>query len=133
MKLRKQLFTALLALILVVSVFIIQALAVDTSVNLTKSQTYNLSGTIEAKQVYIKSTTSNSQSSTQRMRAQCQYKDGLFASWNYDVRVFIDQGKSLGSNKDSYKFATSVKWRLGLSPEVENDKGVTGSGTIVSK
>lgn len=130
---KKSIISFVLAILLVASVFVIQVCAASASVNLTKSQTYSLSGNFEANGVYITSTTSNSQSSTQNMRAHCHYKDGWLSSWNYDVRVFIAPGKSLGHNVASYSFAKPVKWRLGLSPQVENNKGVSGSGTIVSQ
>lgn len=133
MNAKKKLLSILMAMALVVSVFVIQAFAASASVNLTKSQTYALSGNFKANQVYIQSNTSNSPSSSQNMRAHCHYKDGLLASWNYDVRVFIAPGKELGKNIDSYEFANAVQWRLGLSPQTESNKGVSGSGTIVSK
>lgn len=129
---KKKILSLILAVITLFTVTMVTVSAESQSVNLATNKEYALSGNFKAKGSYISGSTSNSSSSKQRLRAHCHYKEGFFSSWCYDKRVFIDPGKNLGTNTYSYKFENAVYWRLGLSPEVEKDKGVSGSGTIVS-
>lgn len=131
----KRCIAVMLSLIFALSVCSISASAAEErSVSLAGNQTYSLSDTISAEQVYMVSgRTNNSQYSSQRMRAQCHYKMSVLSSWVYDARVFINIGSSLSQNTESSPIDAGAIWRLGLSPEIEENKGVTGNGVIKIK
>ena len=129
-KLRKifSVFTMIVALLLtlVVSVSAMEMINYYyVTVDLAANKTYALSSTFSAKYSYIDANTYNNPISTQDMRAQFHYRSGL--SWVYDERVFVAPGNN-APVKYSSVFSNNHTWRLGLSPKIENNKGVSGMG-----
>lgn len=97
------------------------------SVSLSATQTGNTSGSVYGRWKYFNNNTSNASSSSQSMYAVMQYRHNL---------VYINEtGKLLSSGSfapytASYVFPEDKYWRLELTPEIPEQKGVTGGGII---
>lgn len=138
MKYSKKLIALVLSIITVMSIFAIHASAIK-SVNLYSTQDASYSGSESGLQAYIDDDTFNNPGSSQRMRAQFEYKANIF-NWVSDERLFIPAGKCVSESVASdYKynpifkssrFNNSTTFRLALSPESQTQKGVSGSGVM---
>lgn len=127
----KKRFCKPLLTLFVVATFIVTlainsyAVNLFTSVDLEANKTYALSSNFSAKSCYIDGNTYNNPVSTQDMRAQFHYKSS--GNWVYDVRIFLGAGQHASITNSSI-FSANHTWRLGLSPKIESNKGVSGSG-----
>lgn len=131
MKNIKKLSAIMLSVVTMLMICSTSASALEEVVTISNNQTYSLSDSMQGYCVHIlKTRTNNSKNSSQDLRAHCHYRTNIFQSWSYDSRVFIAPGKSLLNDVSSTRFETVKYWRLGLSPRIESNKGVSGNGVI---
>ena len=118
-------FAVVIVLVAALAISSYAAVMSYVNVDLASNKTYALSSTFSAKSCYINSVTHNNSVSEQDMRVQFHYKSS--GSWVYDVRIFLTPGSNASTTNSSI-FLTNHTWRLGLSPRIEANKGVSGSG-----
>ena len=131
MKKSKKILSIILAILIFVptlSFFVMGATnAVGKTVTLAATQTGNTSGSVYGKWKYITNDTENAASSSQRMYAVMQYRHNLV--YINETGVYLSPGSS-APYTSSFTFSESKYWRLELTPERPEQKGVSGSGVI---
>ncbi len=129
MKYFKKITIVLVCLCAIIFTSIVASAAVySNSVDLVRTKSAAYSDKHFAYGGYINSTTECHDVSTQRMRAQFEYRVSYSLDWISDRRIFVDIGSS-ASTFSSSQFTSGKHFRLALSPE-SGDSGAQGVGII---